>query len=467
MHWIDFLIISFFIIGFPLYGYLQRKRNKTIEDYFLGGRNIPWYVAMMSIVATETSVLTFISVPGLSYSGNWTFLQLSLGYIIGRLGVSVLLLPIYFEKGVISIYQIIGMRFNLSMQRISSLVFLATRLLADGVRFLATAVIVQILTGWSIFTSIFIIGCTTLIYSFFGGIRSILWIDFFQFILYLFGGLTAIIIGLSYVELSFFDLLSYLSNREKLQLFEFSGNPIGNSYHFVSALIGGIFLSLASHGIDHMMVQRVLSTKNLISAKKAMIGSGILILFQFTIFLFVGSLIFILMGDKPIEQDREFTTFIIEYVPVGLRGLLLAGAISAAMSTLSSSINSLTTSTVVDIFDKNSSLKASKLISLLWGIVLMMFAFLFDETNSSLIEVGLRIASFTYGGLLGLFFLSKINLKINPLYPPLGLVSSMILVFFLDSWGFAWTWFVLISSLANVLLVVSLQQVENLFVSKS
>ena len=290
---------------------------------------------------------------------------------------------------------------------------------------------------------------------------------FFQFILYLFGGLTAIIIGLSYVELSFFDLLSYLSNREKLQLFEFSGNPIGNSYHFVSALIGGIFLSLASHGIDHMMVQRVLSTKNLISAKKAMIGSGILILFQFTIFLFVGSLIFILMGNKPIEQDREFTTFIIEYVPVGLRGLLLAGAISAAMSTLSSSINSLTTSTVVDIFDKNSSLKASKLISLLWGIVLMMFAFLFDETNSSLIEVGLRIASFTYGGLLGLFFLSKINLKINPLYPPLGLVSSMILVFFLDSWGFAWTWFVLISSLANVLLVVSLQQVENLLISKS
>ena len=421
----------------------------------------------MSIVATETSVLTFISVPGLSYSGNWTFLQLSLGYIIGRLGVSVLLLPIYFEKGVISIYQIIGMRFNLSMQRISSLVFLATRLLADGVRFLATAVIVQILTGWSIFTSIFIIGCTTLIYSFFGGIRSILWIDFFQFILYLFGGLTAIIIGLSYVELSFFDLFSYLSNREKLQLFEFSGNPIGNSYHFLSALIGGIFLSLASHGIDHMMVQRVLSTKNLISAKKAMIGSGILILFQFTVFLFVGSLIFILMGDKPIEQDREFTTFIIEYVPVGLRGLLLAGAISAAMSTLSSSINSLTTSTVVDIFDKNSSLKASKLISLLWGIVLMIFAFLFDETNSSLIEVGLRIASFTYGGLLGLFFLSKINLKINPLYPPLGLVSSMILVFFLDSWGFAWTWFVLISSLANVLLVLSLQQVENLFISKS
>ena len=421
----------------------------------------------MSIVATETSVLTFISVPGLSYSGNWTFLQLSIGYIIGRLGVSVLLLPIYFEKGVISIYQIIGMRFNLSMQRISSLVFLATRLLADGVRFLATAVIVQILTGWSIFTSIFIIGCTTLIYSFFGGIRSILWIDFFQFILYLFGGLTAIIVGLSYVELSFFDLFSYLSNREKLQLFDFSGNPIGNSYHFVSALIGGIFLSLASHGIDHMMVQRVLSTKNLISAKKAMIGSGILILFQFTVFLFVGSLIFILMGDKPIEQDREFTTFIIEYVPVGLRGLLLAGAISAAMSTLSSSINSLTTSTVVDIFDKNSSLKASKLISLLWGIVLMMFAFLFDETNSSLIEVGLRIASFTYGGLLGLFFLSKINLKINPLYPPLGLVSSMILVFFLDSWGFAWTWFVLISSLANVLLVVSLQQAENLLISKS
>tara|TARA_X000000950_G_scaffold242061_1_gene296089 strand:+ start:1833 stop:3236 length:1404 start_codon:yes stop_codon:yes gene_type:complete len=467
LHWIDFLIISFFITGFPLYGYLQRKRNKTIEDYFLGGRNIPWYVAMMSIVATETSVLTFISVPGLSYSGNWTFLQLSLGYIIGRLGVSVLLLPIYFEKGVISIYQIIGMKFNLSMQRISSLVFLATRLLADGVRFLATAVIVQILTGWSIFTSIFIIGCTTLIYSFFGGIRSILWIDFFQFILYLFGGLTAIIIGLSYIELSFFDLFSYLSSREKLQLFEFSGNPIGNSYHFISALIGGIFLSLASHGIDHMMVQRVLSTKNLISARKAMIGSGILILFQFIVFLFVGSLIFILMGDKPIEQDREFTTFIIEYVPVGLRGLLLAGAISAAMSTLSSSINSLTTSTVVDIFDRNSSLKASKLISLLWGIVLMMFAFLFDETNSSLIEVGLRIASFTYGGLLGLFFLSKINLKINPLYPPLGLVSGMILVFFLDSWGFAWTWFVLISSLANVLLVVSLQQVENLFVSKS
>ena len=459
MHWFDFTIVILFLIGFPLYGFSQRRKNQSNEDYFLGGRKTPWYIAMFSIVATETSVLTFISIPGIAYRGDWTFLQLAIGYIIGRVGVSFFLLPMYFNKGVISIYEIIGSRFGIHMQKFSSAVFLITRILADGVRFLATAIIVQVLTGWSIVFAVFVIGIATIIYSFFGGIRTILWIDSFQFILYLSGGLIAIIICLNSIELSTYETFSILFQNEKFKMINLIGNPINTPYHFISAIIGGAFLSLASHGIDHMMVQRVLSTENISYAKMAMIGSGIFVLIQFVIFLLAGALIFILINDQSIQQDREFTTFIINYVPIGLKGLLLAGALSAAMSTLSSSINSLTTSTVVDWIGKNSSLQNSKMISLFWGIVLVLFAIIFDERDSSLVEVGLRIASFTYGGLLGLFFLSKLNREFNILLPPIGMIASLLIVFLLDSYGLAWTWFILISSVASITIVMLLQYI--------
>ena len=200
-----------------------------------------------------------------------------------------------------------------------------------------------------------------------------------------------------------------------------------------------------------MMVQRLLGTRNLVSAKKAMIGSGIFVFIQFVIFLFAGSLIYLVMDGVPIQKDREFTTFIINYLPIGIKGLLLAGVLSAAMSTLSSSINSLASSTVSDWLNGKSSLKKSRLISFIWGMLLILIALLFDEGDSSVVIIGLQIASFTYGGLLGLFLLSKFNIKFHSISLIVGLISSLLIVFYLNNINVVWTWFIGLSVMVNIL----------------
>ena len=458
MHWIDLTIIFIFLVGFSLYGIWQSRFNESSEDYFLGGRNLPWPVAMLSIVATETSVLTFISIPGLAYRGDWFFLQLAIGYILGRILVSLILLPQYFNSGVTSIYEIIGQKFGPDMQKVASGVFLITRILADGVRFLATAVVVQVITGWTLAMAVIMIGVVTLIYTLYGGIRTVVWLDSIQFILYLFGGIASIIIVLNLLDQSLFEAISTLSVEGKLSVFNWQGDLIKDPYYFISAIVGGVLLSFSSHGVDYMMVQRVLGTKNLSAARKAMVGSGIFVFLQFSVFLMAGSLIYLLMGGVEMERDREFTSFIVNYLPIGLKGVLLAGVLSAAMSTLSSSINSLAASTITDWLGGNQSIKKSQMVSFIWGIVLIAIALLFDESDSAIVIIGLQIASFTYGGLLGLFLLSKIKRDIHPVSLIVGLISSLLIVFYLKHVCVVWTWYIGIAVIINVLIVFTVEK---------
>lgn len=449
MHWIDLTIIFIFLAGFSLYGIWQSRFNKSSEDYFLGGRNLPWPVAMLSIVATETSVLTFISIPGLAYRGDWFFLQLAIGYILGRILVSLILLPQYFNSGVTSIYEIIGQKFGPDLQKVASGIFLITRILADGVRFLATAVVVQVITGWTLPMAVIMIGVVTLIYTLYGGIRTVVWVDSIQFILYLFGGFASIIIVLNLLDQSLFEAISTLLGEGKLSVFNWQGDLIKEPYYFISAIVGGVLLSFSSHGVDYMMVQRVLGTKNLSAARKAMVGSGIFVFLQFTVFLMAGSLIYLLMGGVEIERDREFTSFIVNYLPIGLKGVLLAGVLSAAMSTLSSSINSLASSTVTDWLGGGQTIKKSQWVSLIWGMILIAIALLFDESDSAIVIVGLQIASFTYGGLLGLFLLSRMKRSFRSESLIVGLVASFGIVFYLNQVGIAWTWFIGVAVVVN------------------
>lgn len=450
MHWIDLTIIFIFLAGFSLYGIWQSRFNESSEDYFLGGRNLPWPVAMLSIVATETSVLTFISIPGLAYRGDWFFLQLAIGYILGRILVSLILLPQYFNSGVTSIYEIIGQKFGPDLQKVASGIFLITRILADGVRFLATAVVVQVITGWTLPMAVIMIGVVTLIYTLYGGIRTVVWVDSIQFILYLFGGFASIIIVLNLLDQSLFEAISTLLGEGKLSVFNWQGDLIKEPYYFITAIVGGVLLSFSSHGVDYMMVQRVLGTKNLSAARKAMVGSGIFVFLQFTVFLMAGSLIYLLMGGVEIERDREFTSFIVNYLPIGLKGVLLAGVLSAAMSTLSSSINSLASSTVTDWLGGGQTIKKSQWVSLIWGVILIAIALLFDESDSAIVIVGLQIASFTYGGLLGLFLLSRMKRSFRSESLIVGLVASFGIVFYLNQVGIAWTWFIGVAVVVNI-----------------
>ncbi len=466
MHFIDLGIIVLFLLGLIGFGIIQGKKNLNLEDYFLGSRNLPWWTVMFSIVATETSVLTFISIPGLAYTKDWFFLQLALGYIFGRVLVSIFLLPVYFNNGVISIYEVIGKRFGITLQKFSSFIFLVTRVLADGIRFLATAVIVQVISGWSIPLSVLIVGVVTIIYSLSGGIRAIIFIDSFQFILYLAGGLLSIGYILYVSEQSFFEYIAPAIAEGKTSIFHWEGTIFTNPWMVISAVFGGIFLSFSSHGIDYMMVQRTLSCRTLGEAKKAMLGSGIVVFIQFTVFLIVGTFLYQFYNGMPIDKDREFVTFIVNDLPIGIKGILLAGVLSAAMSTLSSSINALASSTIIDWFKKNNNLVLSRIISLFWAIVLISIALIFDEGDSAIVIIGLQIASFTYGALLGLFILAKIKKDFKPASIAEGLIVSIGFILLLGQSGLAWTYYIACGVFINIVTVYIVEEITELFKKK-
>ncbi len=450
---IDLAIIILFLVGNTLFGLWHGKSNKNSNDYFLGNHNLPWIVAMLSIVASETSVLTFVSVPGLAYRGDWSFLQLAMGYIIGRILVSAILLPMYFKHGVSSIYEIIGIRFGTGMQKVAALVFLVTRTLGDAIRFLAAGVVVQVVTGWSLPLSVMIIGIVTLVYTLSGGIKAVVWLESFQFSLYLLGGVLSIVFLLHSIDKGLPEILTSLSSSGKLNIINTDPHFLTNPLTFFSAVIGGILLSLSSHGVDYMMVQRVLGCKNLSLARKAMIGSGFFVFFQFSVFLLAGSLISVFMHGVPMEKDREFAFFIVHHLPAGLKGLLIAGVLSAAMSTHSSAINALASSTVNDILGGTASLGFSRSISFIWAIVLIIIALMFDAGNKAIVMVGLEIASFTNGGLLGLFLVSKSKRNFHSASLATGLVASMAIVFVLKHFGLAWTWYIFVSVMINIIIV--------------
>jgi len=427
---------------------------------------------MLSIVSTETSVLTFVGIPSIAYVtvvttgenlslGNWFFLQIALGYIIGRIMVSFILLPTYFNQKVDSIYEVIGNKFGRNVQKTTSFIFLLTRVLADGIRFLATALIINILTGWDLQLSILLIGFITLIYSAYGGIKTIIKIDAIQFFIYLIGGILTILFILKHNPL--IKLGHFIFEKEFFNLNYVSFLTDGN--FIVSAIIGGAFFGFASHGVDYMMVQRVLSTKNLKSAQKAMIGSGIFVFIQFFIFMLIGFLIReVIPENLPINQ--EFASYIVDkevMMPATLKIFLTIGVLSAAMSTLSSSINSLASSTLTDWFGKkNVSVKQSMIISIFWAVVLMGIASIFNENNTGLVYIGLKIASYTYGALLGLFLLAKISLPFRQSDVIFSCITSIFLIFVLFLYQIAWTWWVIIGASTIVIISVLLYYISKI-----
>ncbi len=447
---LDLTIVLLFLAANTLFGLWHGRSNKSTGDYFLGGHKLPWIASMFSIVASETSMLTFVSVPGLAYRGDWTFLQLAMGYIVGRILVSTILLPLYFAHGVNSIYQVIGIRFGQRMQKVASGVFLVTRTLGDALRLFAAGAIVEVVTGWPLPVSIVVIGLVTLVYTLFGGIKAVVWLESFQFGLYLAGGLLSIGFILHTMGIPLPELLLKLEAAGKLRVINPDSHILTNPLAFVGAFFGGALLSLCSHGVDHMMVQRVLGCANLPAARRAMVGSGFFVLFQFSVFLLAGSMIWLFMQGAPIPKDREFANFIVHQLPTGLKGLLVAGVLSAAMSTHSSAINSLASSTVNDLMAGKATLGTSRLISLAWAVLLVAIAPLFDSRNEAIVMLGLEIASFTYGGLLGLFLLSRSGRPFSTASLGTGLVASMLIVFLLKLLGLAWTWYIAASVLVNL-----------------
>ena len=416
---LDFFVLITYLAGTTALGLWIGRKQKNASDYFIAERSIPWWAVMFSIVASETSALTFISIPGLAYVGNLGFLQVVAGYVIGRVVVAFVLLPRYYKGELVTAYALLEKRFGLATRRFTSIVFMVTRGVADSVRVFATAIPVALILEGTVPSAyvkplaILILGLLTVVYTYKGGMKAVVWTELLQASVYVVGGISAVVLIGKSVDGGWGQIIDVASLAGKLRMIDlYTG--FDRPHTIFAGLIGGAFLSMASHGADQLIVQRLMTARSLRDAQKAIIGSGFVVFAQFTLFLFVGVGLFVLYGGRAFAApDSIFPTFILEYMPPGLVGLILAAIVAATMSTHSGAINSLAAATTHDIYlplsrrksDDAATLRFGKLSALVWGIVLTGGALLYKEQGTPVVVVALSIASFTYGALLGGFFL--------------------------------------------------------------
>lgn len=393
------------------------KRQRDAGDYFLGRRELPWWAVMLSIVATETSALTVISVPGLAARGDLTFLQLPLGYLLGRIGVALWLLPGYFRGDQQTAYERLEERFGPAVRRLGSAVFMVIRALGDSVRVYVAAIPLVVITGWSEPTTVVVVATVvavfTLVYTWAGGIRAVIWVDVMQMGLYTLAALTTIVVALGLAG-GLGGAVGDAMAAGKLHALDW-GLSLTTTYTLLGGLVGGALLSAASHGTDHMIVQRLLATRSLRDAQKALIASGAVVIVQFAVFLLVGTFLWAAGADDGmVRSDTLFPAFVVEHLPVGISGLVVAGILAAAMSTVSSSLNSLASATTNDFYapltgnaDPRQLLRVGRRATLVWALVLLLGAlsFVLGSSDQPAVELALSIASITYGALLGTYIL--------------------------------------------------------------
>ena len=484
---VDILIILIYLIIVALIGSFSGGRQRSTRDYFMGGKNIPWWAVSFSIVAAETSSLTFISIPGLAYLTNLNFLQLTIGYFIARILIALFFLPAYQTGNLETAYNFLENRFGTIMRRYASIVFLFTRIAADGVRLFSTAIPLAIIfrtipffDSWSGFNiyilAILIIAVVSFIYTFTGGIKGVIWADVLQMAIYLGGALIALILLSRATPLA--NAWSELGSKTEIFNLDFGASLTGffsKPYTLIGSILGGIFLSLASHGTDQLIVQRLLTTKSLRDSQKAIIGSGIMVIIQFALFMVVGLLLYLFFHGISLQDptspfhkaDEIFPYFILHYLPEGVKGLIIAGLFAAAISTLAGSITSLSASAMLDLYrpvfgkrsDGKHDLKISRIFTVIAAMILIFVAFLFIQVQQSVVEIALGIASVTYGGLLGAFLLGLFDKKTGTVSAVIGMTAGLLVMLLIilipkitGTHEFVhWTWYVAIGTVVTVI----------------
>jgi len=460
LHALDLTVLLVYLAGVTGVGWYFGRRQKDIRDYFLSDKNVPWWALAGSIVATETSTVTFISVPAFAFTANLTFLQLVTGYMIGRFVVVLLFIPQYFKGELFTVYQLLDRRFGGSTKRVAATLFLITRSIADGIRLYATAIVLVALTGWSDVTAILIVGVVTILYTYIGGMAAVIWTDVAQLVVYLVGAIVAASLLLGLIPGGWSAVVASGGAAGKFQIFDLTLS-FSRSYTLWSGIIGGAFLTTATHGTDQLMVQRYLCSKSPRQAAGALLASGALIYAQFVLFLIIGVMLFVFYAapgapgvppDITARADRIFPHFIVTQLPSGVVGLVIAAIFAAAMSTLSSSLNSSAATAMTDFYQPlvapgrsdGHYLNVSRGFTAMWGVVQILVAFAAVQMRQSIVDAVLSIASFTSGPVLGLFLLGRLTKRAGQRGALAGVVAGI--AFMLFVWlrlNVSWQWYVL------------------------
>jgi SSS family solute:Na+ symporter len=466
---LDLLILVLYMGATIAFGLWMGRGQKNASDYLLGGRDLPWWALLISIVATETSTATFLSVPGIAYggglpgtTGDLRYLQLPLGYLAGRAIAAFGLLPLYFRGELFTAYDVLRNRSGPAVRTLASGLFLVTRTLADGLRLYLAALVLQVMLGWSLSTSVAVTGLVTVVYTVLGGIKAVVWTDVIQFVVYMLGAIAALFVLGGQLEHGFGGTLDAMAVQDRLRVFDF-GLDFGSTYTFWAGLFGGAVLSVGSHGVDQMIVQRYLSARSQRDAQKALLWSGPIVLVQFVFFLLLGLGLSAFYAEHPPEvpfakSDRVFADFIVHHLPVGLVGIVLGAVFSAAMSTLSSSLSASASALVNDFLlpstghraDSPFALRAARGATLLFAGLQMAVGISGLGGADAVVNQVLGIATVTTGVILGLFLLALCKGR-SPNASLCGLVAGLLAtatVFFVLprlEWKLAWPWFGIVS----------------------
>jgi len=477
---LDLIIIFGYLIGIVVFGTWFGRKQKTTKDYFLGDRSVPWWAVAFSIVATETSTITFISVPGIAFArgGNFQFLQLVFGYLLGRIVISLLFIPSYFRGELMTVYQLLDRRFGGKIKMLAASLFVVMRNIADGIRLLLTAIVLAAVyvsfqptanTETITIASVVLIGLAMLVFTYFGGMEAVIWVEVIQLGIYIAGAVAAAVVLVSAIDGGLGAANALAAQYQKYSLFDFSLD-FTKTYTFWSGLLGGCFLTMSTHGTDQYLVQRYLCTDRPRRAIIALLTSGGIVLAQFIGFLFIGVLLFAFYHPFtdpgyaaaastafPFSGgDRVFPDFITQHLPTGLSGLVVAAIFAAAMS---SSLNSIAATAVNDLYkpfkpdrDDRHYLKVSHVLTLVWGVVQIAVALLARNMAGSALSQALSIASLINGPVLGVFLVGTFLRRVSQPPALIGMLASicvMLYVFFETK--IAWTWYVLFGSLITVI----------------
>ena len=485
MQTLDLIIIFGYLIGITGFGIWYAGKQETTEDYFVGDRSVPWWAIAMSIVATETSTITFISVPGIAYArgGNFQFLQLVFGYLLGRVVISLVFIPMYFKGELQTVYQLLGERFGGKVKVLASGLFVIMRNIADGIRLLLTAIVLAaVYTAFQpdtdptliIVGSILMLGIVMIVFTFYGGIEAVIWIEVVQLVIYIGGAIAAAVVLINSIDGGLSGAIELGRQYDKFSLVDFNLD-FAKTYTFWGGVLGGCFLTMSTHGTDQFLVQRYLCTNKPSAAITALMTSGAVVLGQFIGFLFIGVLLFAFYAPFNMEGyaagaptmpfaggDRVFPDFITQHMPTGLSGLVVAAIFAAA---LSSSLNSIAATAVNDIYKPFAKDRTDKhlmriagILTVIVGIVQILIAIGLKDAGSSALSMALAVASLINGPILGVFLVGAFIKRAGQTHALAGMIVSILVMTYvlLAANGFvpgpviAWPWFALIGSSITV-----------------
>ena len=451
--WIDYTVIAAYLLAITAFGTWFARFQKTTVDYFLTGRSVPWWAICFTIVATETSTLSFIGVPAGAYAGNMTFLQLAFGYVIGRILVSVLFLPSYFRGELFTSYELLLRRFGPEVKNVAAFIFVITRTLADGIRLFATALVISVVTQVPVSITVIALGVAMIIYTVRGGVSAVIWTDVVQMFVYVGGALVVFFGLLTLIPGGWGEVVRSAGATGHFQVLDFSTDPKG-AYTFWAGLFGGIALTLATHGTDQFLVQRLLSARSLKGAASGLILSGVLVLAQFVLFLVIGAMLYTFYQHTPLPRplsrtDEVLPLFVVTSLPQGVSGFIVAAIVAAA---LSPSINSLAATTVNDFYlkyvrpdaDEKMLMRVARTATIGWGVAQIVVALAAQWVTRSVLDSGLSVLSLAAGPVLGAFLTGVLTTRVRSGAMLAGMAAgAMVLAWVWITDAYAFTWYAL------------------------